>query len=77
MEIIKETFLNFGVVEWSMIGTIVILFFTILFYNKGVLKAKEKLETYENELRVIRKENESLKQSNQRLIDTFEERSDN
>lgn len=77
MEIIKETFSNFGIFEWSMIVSIFALLATVLFYNRGVLKAKDKLESYEKELRECQKENESLKSTNQRLFETFEERSDN
>lgn len=77
MEILKETFANFGALEWSMLISMLTLIVTVLFFNKGAVKAKEKLETYEQELRNARKENESLKQSNQRLIATFEERSEN
>lgn len=77
MEIIRETFLNFGVVEWLMVVTIFIELAFLIFYNKGILKAKDKLEAYEKELRECRKENDSLKATNQRLLETFEERSDN
>lgn len=77
MEIIKETFSNFGVVEWSMFATVFCELALILFYNKGILKAKDKIEAYEKELRECRKENDSLKATNQRLLDTFEERSEN
>lgn len=77
MEILKETFVNFGALEWSMVLCMLTLIVTLFFFNKGLVKAKEKLETYEQDLRAARKENESLKQSNKRLIETFEERSDN
>lgn len=77
MEILKETFAHFGALEWSMVLCMLSLIVTVLFFNKGAVKAKEKLETYEQELRTARKENESLKQSNKRLIETFEERSEN
>lgn len=77
MEMLKETFANLGALEWSMVICMLSLIATVLFFNKGAVKAKEKLETYEQELRTARKENESLKQSNQRLISTFEERSEN
>lgn len=77
MEIIKETFLNFGFVEWFMVAIIAVLIVTVLLFNKVSLMAKNKLEAYEKELRECRKENDSLKATNQRLLDTFEERSEN
>lgn len=77
MEIIKETFLNFGFVEWFMFAIIAVLIATVFLFYKGSLIAKNKLDTYEKELRECRKDNESLKATNKRLLETFEERSDN
>lgn len=77
MEIIKETFANFGIFEWSMIAIIFVLLATVFLFYKGSLIAKNKLDTYEKELRECRKDNDSLKATNKRLLETFEERSDN
>lgn len=77
MEIIKETFTNFGIFEWSMIVIIFVLLATVFLFYKGSLIAKDKLDTYEKELRECRKYNDSLKATNKRLLETFEERSDN
>lgn len=45
---------NFGTIEWSLLITCFIELFVILFFNKGILICKEKLMSYEEELRVVK-----------------------
>ena len=45
---------NFGTVEWSLVITCFIELVVILFFNKGILICKDKLMSYEDEIRGYR-----------------------
>ena len=45
---------NFGTIEWSLIITCFIELVVILFFNKGILICKDKLMSYEEELRDVK-----------------------
>ena len=48
---IIETLKGWGFTEWILTGTVIVELYLILFYNKGALMCKDKLESYENELK--------------------------
>lgn len=66
---IIDLFKGWGVCEWSMFATCLIELAVIIFYNKGVLKCKERLEMYERELKTANANCEHLQK-------VFEERSE-
>ena len=49
-ELINQ-FKGWSTSEWSLFATCLIELAVILFYNKGTLKCKERLEQYESELK--------------------------
>lgn len=51
MNSIIEVFRSFGVTEWSMFVTNILLACFLVLYNQGALKCKDKLTAYELELK--------------------------
>lgn len=46
---------NFGTIEWSLVITCFIELVVIFLFNKGILICKDKLMSYEEELRDVKK----------------------
>lgn len=59
LEQIIDTIKNFGTIEWSLTITCFIELAVILFFNKGILTCKDKLMSYEDEIRGYRESLES------------------
>lgn len=56
---IIDSIKNFGIIEWSLTFTCFIELAVILFYNKGIMLCKDKLMSYEDEIRGYRESLES------------------
>lgn len=56
---IIDSIKNFGTLEWSLVIFCFIELVVILFFNKGILICKEKLMSYEDEIRGYRESLES------------------
>lgn len=66
---IIDTFKGFDLTTWVFLFTCLIELGVILFYNRGVLKCKEKLEQYEDEIRQLKIKVKDQKE----LLDFYDE----
>ena len=65
-----EQIKNFGYVEWILVVTCFIELATIMLFNRGALKAQERIKQYELELKAVEGEKNALLDT----IENFDER---